>query len=297
MELNQIRYVATVARYNNFSKAAERLYITQPTLSQQVRKLEEEIGFPLFLRSTRAVSLTEEGKLFLQYATPLLEAYDTLVTELDNIKGNQSITIQLGVLPTFSHLNILETIHEYQSQRDDISVNITIRESLGLIDMLLDEQIDVAIANLIPSQIEGFEKAVETHIISHDAIYVVLHERHSLASRKEINIPELNQQKIILLGRNSSIRKQIEYSFKQTRVSPSAFYESPEIHSLIGMLQSNVGISFLSSRVADQYCSPPIISIPLKPEITTTTALIYLKKNKMADALEDFCSFIRSVYS
>ena len=81
MELRQLRYAAALAKTKNFSRAAESLYITQQTLSQQIRRLEEELGFPLFTRSTRSVSLTEKGAALLRRAEEVLSACDALERE------------------------------------------------------------------------------------------------------------------------------------------------------------------------------------------------------------------------
>ena len=86
MEINQIRYVYYVAKYRNFSLAAEHLFVTQPTLSQQVRRLEDELGFRLFKRSTRTVTLTSEGEAFVKRAKPLLKMYDDLADEMAALK-------------------------------------------------------------------------------------------------------------------------------------------------------------------------------------------------------------------
>ena len=88
MEIHQIIYVQTVAHYRNFSKAAMHLNITQPTLSQQIGRLEAEIGFPLFERTTRVVNLTDQGRAFLEYAEPLIQAYDNLNRRIETIRNS-----------------------------------------------------------------------------------------------------------------------------------------------------------------------------------------------------------------
>lgn len=292
MEINQIRYIEAVSKYGNFSKAAEQLYVTQPTLSQQVKKLEDEIGFPLFIRSTRTVSLTNEGKVFLQLANPFLTAYDALVSGVEQLRGNQGNTFQLGVLPTFSHLNILETIQQFQAQNQGVSINLQIQMSNKLLEMLLDERIDLAIANISKSQAESLCKALEIRVFSHDTIHVLINAAHPLSVKPMIALSELANEPLVMLNKNSSIRDQIELAFKQAGILPTIVYDCPEIHSLIGMLQSNVGISFLSSRVASQYMQPPILSIPLEPKEETQTAAIYLKRNSKANILTSFADYI-----
>ncbi len=291
MEISQIQYINAVYKYGNFSKAAEHLYITQPTLSQQIKKLEDEIGFSLFIRTTRTVALTEEGKTFLQYATPLLTAYDILLQEMDQLRNRQDKVLQFGILPTFSHLNILDAIHRFQSQNQNISIHVQIQKSNRLIDSLLSGQIDAAIANLTRNCLESFDQSFDIRIFSRDRIHVLINSSHPLSSKPVIGITELANESLIMLDKDSSIRNQIENAFKQVGIIPTITYDCPEIHSLIGMLQSGVGVSFLSSRVAQQYIKPPILSIPLSPVIETQTAVIYSKRNRKADILKNFADY------
>lgn len=294
MEINQIRYMEAISKYGNFSKAAEHLYVTQPTLSQQIKKLEDEIGFPLFIRSTRMVSLTNEGKMFLQSAVPLLAAYEALLNEIGQLRGNQNNTFQLGLLPTFSHLNILEAVHQFQVQNQNITINLQIQTSYGLLEMLLNRQIDVAIANLSKSQIETLDKTADIRVFSRDVVHVLVNASHPLSSKSEIELLELANEPLIMLNKNSSIRNQMELAFIQNGISPSIIYECPEIHSLVGMLQSEAAISFLSSRVASQCIQPPTLSIPLKPNIETQTVVMYLKENSKESILKRFADYFES---
>lgn len=294
MEINQIRYIDAISKCGTFSKAAEQLYITQPTLSQQVRKLEEEMGFSLFDRSTRKVSLTNEGKVFLRYASPVLEAYDALCREIGQLRDHQSQTIQLGVLPTFSHLNILEAVHQFQLQNESVSLNLHIENSYGLLEMLLHGQLDVAVTNLSEDQMETFAGIADIRVFFRDAIHVLVNASHPLSARSEIRLSDLADEPLILLGKDSSIRNQMELVFRQSGISPHIAYECPEIHSLLGMLRSGAGISFLSSRVAGQCIGEPIRSIPLTPVIETRTAVLYLNRSGKRELLARFADYFES---
>lgn len=292
MEIQQIRYIEAISKYGNFSKAAEHLYVTQPTLSQQVKRLEDEIGFPLFIRSTRTVSLTDEGKVFLQFAAPLLAAYDALVHEIGQLREHQGYTLQLGILPTFSHLNVLEMIQKFQAQNPDISINLQIEMSNGLLKMLLNGQIDLAIANISKNQMESLEQKLAVRVFSHDRIHALVNASHPLSVKTAIGLSDLASEPLVMLNQNSSIRNQIDLAFQQAGISPTVVYDCPDLHSLMGMLQSNIGVSFLSSRVAGQYIQSPILSIPLEPEIETQTAAIYLEWSSKSDVLERFANFL-----
>lgn len=291
MDITQIKSADMIARCGNFSKAAERLYVTQPTLSQQIRRLEEELGFVLFDRTTRSVSLTEKGEAFLQHAAGVLSAYNLLLEEVERLRGSAGRSLQVGVLPTFTHLNLLDTLHQFQTIQADVSVNLQIYNSSALLDLLLSGQLDVVIANIFSDQLQNLGKNTVLTTLSRDRIHVVLHEQHPLADHPAIQIEELNHCRIIMLNKASSIRRHMDIALAEAGVVPARVYECPAIHSMEGLIQSNAGIGFLSSRVAARYAAPPIVSRPLQPEIATMTAILYRKNAQKAELLDEFFHF------
>ena len=165
MDIRHFRYVECIARLSNFSKAANELHITQQTLSQQIAKLEDEAGFAIFERTTRSVRLTEKGRLLLQKAKPVLAAYDELLEEIAQLRGDNRPTIQLGILPTFSSLHALEAVHEFQSQSRGAAVNLQIHRSGTLLDMLLRGKLDAVIANVSNEELEQVCRSCHVEIL------------------------------------------------------------------------------------------------------------------------------------
>ena len=270
--------------------------MTQPTLSQQIHKLEEELGFPIFQRTTRTVAVTDKGKIFLKYADSLLKAYEILVFEVEKLKNSQSFSLQVGVLPTFAHLNILDIIHQFQSQQKEISVNLQIYQSNALWEKLMSAQLDIVIANVFADQLESLGQDTHISVISQDVICVVLHKNNPLAQKDALRLEDLNGREIIMLSKESSIRKHMEAAFKKDGVHPHIAFECPAIHSLIGMLQSDYGVSFLSSKVASHCITPPIISVPLIPDIKTMTAIMFRETDQKARVLEQLSNKIRQSF-
>ena len=292
MDINQIKCVDMIARCGNFSKAAEHLYVTQPTLSQQIRRLEEELGFVLFDRTTRSVSVTEKGKVFLQHAAGVLSAYNHLLDEVERLRDSTGYALQVGVLPTFTHLNLLDTINQFQVLQENVSVNLQIYNSSALLEMLLSNQLDVVIANVFSGQLQNLDKRTVLTPLSRDRICVVLNEHHPLASQASIRIEDLNRCNIIMLNKASSIRRHMDDALAEAGIIPARIYECPAIHSMEGMIQSNTGVGFLSSRVAARYVIPPVVIRPLIPEIQTMTAILYRKNDPKAELLDEFCHII-----
>ena len=200
------------------------------------------------------------------------------------------------MLSTFSDLHILDTVHRFQSGEPRLSVQMQIGVSHALLDMLSAGRLDVVIANVTPEQTESLGPEADWRVFARDVIHVLLHASHPLAGRERLTLAELAGQPLVMLGGDSSIRRLMERAFRQAGIAPSVAWECPEIHSLIGMLRSNAGISFLSSRVAAQYAQPPVVSVPLAPPVETQTAVVYLRGNGAAPLLQSFSEHIVRCY-
>ncbi|MEG2119502.1 MAG: LysR family transcriptional regulator, partial [Pseudoflavonifractor sp.] len=124
MDLVQLRYAVKVAETENFSRAAEQCFVTQPTLSQRIHQLEQELGVPLFERSTRRVSLTDAGRLFVAKAQIILADADRLAEEMEGERRRIKGSLSIGVLTTLSHLNIPQYLSSFQQQYPNIAVEL-----------------------------------------------------------------------------------------------------------------------------------------------------------------------------
>ena len=291
MDIKDLYYADTVARYKSFSKAAESLFITQQTLSQQIRRLEEEVGFRIFERTTRNVSLTYQGKIFVEKSQMILREFETFKKDMETLKESSQQVISLGVLPTFSHLNILNIIHDLQVHNSDISINIQIYGSKHLVEMVKRGSLNAAIINSSRKQLELLQDEYEITLISEDYITAVLNANHGYAGLQEIRLSDLNDQAILLLGRDSIISERMQEVFKESGIHPRVICECPEIYSMIGMLKSEYAIGFLSSKIAASYESQQMISTPIVPRIDSITAIIYPKNTEKAETLSLLASY------
>ena len=148
MEISQIRYVLYVAEYKSFSKAAQQLSVTQPTLTQQIGKLENELGVSLFRRTTRTVSLTEVGLDFVTYASRVMESLEDLYEVMRMHKSSMNGIIHIGIMPHASHFNLAKRISAFAYRNDLMTLDINQASSGELAAELLDRKTDVAFIDL-----------------------------------------------------------------------------------------------------------------------------------------------------
>ncbi len=292
MELNQIRYAYYVAKYRSFSKAADHLFVTQPTLSQQIHKLEDELTFPLFIRSTRAVLLTHEGELFFEKSKQLLDVYDRFTNEMAALRGMQGHALSVGLLPTFLDFKMSDVFQRFQAQNTDISISFEVLPSDKLIKKLQARKHDVIIAYITPSLQETLDKKIEMKIIDSHLVNVALHENNPLSKKEMVSVEDLANQTLLMLEKESAVEQEVQNTIQQYDIVPKRIKRYPAFRSMLGSVAMNQGLCFHSAGVGSEFINYPLVSIPFAPNITMLTAIMYLKERSGDEAVQRLCKYL-----
>ena len=186
MELRQIRYFLKVAELLNFSEASKALFITQSTLSQQIRQLENEFDTILFERNSHEVSLTEAGQQFMRYARKVMIDVDDCTQKMDDLKNMLTGELNIGVTFTFSPL-LTETVLEFMKLYPHVRLNVFYKTMSELMDMLQRREVDFVLAFKPTDR----NDKIESHVLFNNHLSVVVSERHSLAKRKSLTLDDL----------------------------------------------------------------------------------------------------------
>lgn len=147
MEMHQLRYVVAVARARNFSRAAEQCHVSQPSLSQQIQKLEDELGERLFHRMKREVKLTPHGETFLRRAVNILEEVDTAKREASDARSLLSGKLTIGVLPTIAPYLLPETLMSFSEKFPGVEIVVQEDTTARLLQFLRHYEVDFALAS------------------------------------------------------------------------------------------------------------------------------------------------------
>ena len=186
MEVHQLRYFCAVARHGTFTRASKAEHIAQPSLSQQILKLEAELGARLFDRLPRSAKLTVFGKAFLPKAERILRDLEEARTELRDMSGNEKGEVIVGIIPTIAAYLLPRLLNDFTVRHPVITIKIVEDITPTLLQRLHEGTIDLAVAAL---PIAGNELAsVE---LFEEKFYAVLPEKHRLASRAHISLAEL----------------------------------------------------------------------------------------------------------
>lgn len=249
MELRHLRYFRAVAEELHFGRAAERLHIAQPPLSQQIRQLERELGVPLLERTTRSVELTDAGRAFLARAVAILEAVDDAARQARRIAEGEEGQLTVGCVgsATYSLLpQLVRALGESLPQ-----VGITVRGEMlapAQVDALLAGEIDLA---LVRPPVGHPDLATET--LRRDRLLVALPSDHALAASTELRVPELRDEHFIChAGQGHSVMSNVVSAVcADAGFAPRIRQEVMETSTLLTMVAAGFGVAIVPAPTAD----------------------------------------------
>ncbi|MGC1684774.1 MAG: LysR substrate-binding domain-containing protein [Candidatus Acidiferrales bacterium] len=247
MELHQLRYVCAIADTGNFSRAAERCQVAQPSLSQQVLKLEEDLGAKLFDRLGRSVLVTEAGRAFIPRARAILEQIDEARSSVAAKSSDLRGSIAVGVIPTVAPYLMPTYTAAFAKKYPDAKLRIVEETTSVLLEGLRDLSIDVAILAL-PLRHKGLELLP----IRTEPLFAVLKRDHPRAFAKSLALKDLRGESFVMLRDGHCFRDLSMGACTHARVTPKIAFESGQFSSLLGMVAAGVGVSLIPEMAIDR---------------------------------------------
>lgn len=256
MELRQLKYFVKVAESLSFSEAAKALFVTQSTLSQQIKQLEDEMQTQLFQRNSHGVVLTEAGAELLPYARETLRAADSCFDRLHDLQQLLAGTLNIGVTYTFSPI-LTETLAEFMKKYPHVKLNICYKPMAELMDMLGRREVDFVLA-FKPS--EPYEN-IESHVLFDNRLAAVVHKGHPLAGRGHVSLEELARYDLALPARGLQARGAFDKVMARYFCRLRVRIELNEANILLKLVRSSNLVTLLSE--ATTLGEPDLEAIPL----------------------------------
>jgi LysR family hydrogen peroxide-inducible transcriptional activator len=247
MEFHQLRYVCAIAETGSFSRAAERCQVAQPSLSQQVLKLEEDLGAKLFDRLGRSVRLTEAGRAFLPHARAVLGQMETARSSVSDACADVRGSVAVGVIPTIAPYLMPRYTTVFAKKYPDAKLRIVEETTPILVEGLRDLSIDLAILAL-PLR----HKELELFPLRTEPLFAVLPENHPRAGAKSLALKELRGESFVMLRDGHCFRDLSLAACTHARVTPRIAFESGQFSSLFGMVAAGIGISLVPEMAIDR---------------------------------------------
>ncbi len=247
MELRQLRYFIAVADALHFTRAAEQLGMAQPPLSQQIRKLEREIGAPLFHRLSRGIELTEAGRRLREDAQQVLDAAEQALSHAQSAARGVSGRIRLGFgTSAVFHARIAIALRDYRSLYPQVELAPHEADSPSLVDAVREGRLDAAFLRLpVDTGDLQLEKMVD------EPMRLVLPVGHRLSARPSIHLSEMAGEALILSPRwtGPALYDAILDAFRQAGVEPLLGQESPQVPTCANMVAGGFGISLVPESI------------------------------------------------
>jgi len=239
MELQQLRYLVTVAETGNFTRAAERCHVSQPSLSQQIINLEKELKHKLFHRLGRKAVLTEAGAAFMDRARRILFEVDDSTRELQDSPGLER-KITVGAITTLAPYLMPQMLALCHTRLPHLQVNLREDFRANLTKAVIDGELDLAIVSL-PVK----DPNISVEALFEETLMLVVGKPHPLASKHVVTTEDLKTQTFILLGTSSSLASQIQRFCGDHNFEPKIGYRCAQVATVKALVALGVGISIL----------------------------------------------------
>lgn len=249
MELRYLRYFVAVAQTRNFTRAAEMLGISQPPLSQQILRLEREIGTPLLRRLTRGVELTEAGEAFYQDACQILDLTGHALEKAKGIARGVTGKLSLGFASSVAfHQDIFRLLHTFQQQFPSVTLLPREASMSTLMQDLQEGLLDAAFVRL-PCETS---KAFHLKLIASEAMRIVLPASHPLSGQQEIRLTQLSDTPMVMFPREvaPSLYESIISACVRAGFQPQTGPQAPQISSAIGMVAAGFGFALVPESLS-----------------------------------------------
>jgi LysR family hydrogen peroxide-inducible transcriptional activator len=245
MEMHQLRYVVAVVRAGNFSRAAEQCHVSQPSLSQQIQKLEEELGERLFDRMKREAKLTPHGEAFLPRALKILEEVDVAKREASDAHRLLRGRVILGLLPTIAPYLLPAVLVDFAKKFPGVEIVIHEDTTAQLLKLANACEVDFAVASR-PIQ----DPRMEVKDLFAEELRLALPPRHPLTRKRTVRLADLEKEPFIVMKEGHCLGDQVLNFCERRDLRPTVSFRSAQLETIQALVQSGIGISLVPAMAA-----------------------------------------------
>ena len=283
MELRQLEYFLTVSDLASFTRAAERLYVSQPAVTNAVRSLEDELGVQLLDRSQRTITLTEEGKIFYQHIQNVMHGISTTLNEINDLKTHNRGHLLIGITPLGGISSTARVLAQFRTTYPNINLTFIENNVNELENLVREDKLDFAFAYSTPGHdLPGL------HCIplEQEELMVCCSHRHRLARMNSVALDALSEESLILMEENCLFRRILITYFEEVDNMPPIAMELPQISLLTSLIAVGTSISILPECLIEH--NRELSAIPLSPPLFLHPAVLYRADKLLSHAAQAF---------
>lgn len=289
IELRHLHYFIAVAEELHFSRAAQRLHISQPPLSQQIRGLEDELGVKLFERTKRQVQLTEAGKVFLERSYLVLAQLEQAIEVTQRIGRGEVGRLAIGFVGSATYTVLPEILSVFREQFPAVELRLHEQTTAQQIHALHHKQVDVGI---VRSAI--IEPGLSIECILQESLVLALPESHPLSTQVNVSLCALASELFILFPAKMGpiFYEQIMNMCQQAGFRPKVAQEAVQMQTIIGLVAAGLGIAFVPASLQNFHRSG-VIYRPLQEQTPKTGLYLAWRQHDASPVLSAFLSLAR----
>ena len=286
MDIRHLLYFVEVAKQESFTKAADALYLTQPTISKMVKSLEDELGVTLIRRSTKHIELTDAGYAVLNQAQQIVESMKNLEVELNDVLQLRKGSIRIGLPPMVGSLYFAPIIGAFKAAFPQIELHLFEEGARSLEKKVEDGIIYVAVCTLpLHSQ------KLETVEIIKEPLVVIFPKAHRLTQTQGISIEQISNEKLVLFTDDFGLHERVLSCFSMENFQPQVSCVSSQWDFIMEMVAAGMGVSMLPAKVCENRLIAGVRAVPLQTPVYWDLILTWDRQRYQSFATRQWIEF------
>lgn len=293
MNLNQLHYFVTLAHMEHYTNAAQKLSITQPSLSHAISSLEEELGTSLFERQGRNVALTKYGRLFMEYAEEALDILDAGIKKTKAMTSEKSGKVDIGYIYTQGSEFIPELVSGFLEANRDKQVDFGFSNGITeeIVQGVKEEKYDIGFCSMVSG-----EKELEFIPVSQEKLVAAVPPGHPLAGRKKASFEEIASYPQIFFNKGSGLRGVISQIFRDYGMKPDIVYTVDEDSAMVGLVARGFGVCIVPDAATVRSMKASFLEIE-NLDYRRFIYMVTLKNKYQAPIARMFADYVEDYYS
>ena len=260
MEIRHLECFVAVARCGNFTKAAEQIHISQPSISKMIKEIEAQAGMELFYRDTKHVELTDAGIAFLEQAQQIVALFHNLNTGLEELMSEKAGKIRIGFPPITSVTMFSHVLGAFKKEHPNTEIYLYEFGSKEIEKSIQEGELDIGIVSTPVTNADLYNM----FWLTRDSLEVVMQPGHRLAQSAAVKFADLADESFVLYRRDFRLHDQIIERCNAEGFQPKIILETSQLEFMIQTIAANLGIAFLPKRICQQLDSSRVVARPLQ---------------------------------
>jgi LysR family transcriptional activator of glutamate synthase operon len=294
MELRQLRYLVALAEEQHFTRAAAREHIAQPALSQQIRRLEREVGLALVERTTRKVTITEAGRTLVARARRILAEVEAATAEMQAFTGVRTGHVMVGTMHTMGPVDVSLALAVFHERHPSVELTVREQSSEELAEMLRDDVLDLAFLS-VTERMESHGLRLR-QLVSEELV-AVLPADHPLAARGELKMSELAGEQFISYREGARLRELLVFAGQRAGFEPQVKLESNESERIRRLVGRHMGVAVLPRSDAERPGADVAVVALVEPALRRDITLACREGRRLAPAASEFLELSQELFS